>query len=303
MDRRVGKKKNGSLVQGFIYLNRLSPIAELDANGAVRSEFVYGARAYVPQLMHQGGATYRIISDHLGSPRLVVDTASGAVVQRMDYDAFGRVVQDTSPGFQPFGFAGGIYDRDTDLVRFGARDYDPQTGRWTAKDPLLFGGGDTNLYSYGLADPVDMIDPTGLANIFDEDGNLLGIKPDQFRRSVGRETLDKLPSSQEAADTAGAWGDRALDYGTMGMVSGKDLRQTFNADIVNECSETYKKESQKADTALKGVFALHGAAGLGKSIGNVWKPGGAAEYFGDFHNTWDFSTGVIGSYETLSGSN
>ena len=302
MDRRVGKKVDGSLAQGFIYLNQLSPIAALDANGDVRSEFVYGARTYVPQLMRQGGAAYRIISDHLGSPRLVVDTGSGAVVQRMDYDAFGRVLQDTSPDFQPFGFAGGIYDRDTGLVRFGARDYDPQTGRWTAKDPLLFGGGDTNLYSYGLADPVNMIDPTGLVNIFDEDGNLMGIKPAQFRRSVGRETLDKLPSSQEAADTAGAWGDRALDYGTMGMVSGKDLRQTFNADIVNECSKTYKKESKKADTALKGVFALHGVAGLKKSIGSVWKPGGAAEHFGDFHNTWDFSNGVIGSYETLSGS-
>jgi len=88
----------------------------------------------------------------------------------------------------------------------------------------------------------------------------------------------------------------------MGMVSGKDLRQTFNADIVNECSKTYKKESKKADTALKGVFALHGVAGLKKSIGSVWKPGGAAEHFGDFHNTWDFSNGVIGSYETLSGS-
>jgi len=35
----------------------------------------------------------------------------------------------TSTGFQPFGFAGGLYDRDTNLVRFGARDYDPETGR------------------------------------------------------------------------------------------------------------------------------------------------------------------------------
>lgn len=36
---------------------------------------------------------------------------------------------DTKPGFQPFGFAGGLYDRDTRLVPFGARDYDPETGR------------------------------------------------------------------------------------------------------------------------------------------------------------------------------
>src|SRR5262249_47493035 len=79
-----------------------------------------------------------------------------------DYDAFGQVLVDTNPGFQPFGFAGGLYDQDTKLTRFGARDYDPATGRWTAKDPILFGGGDTNLYGYVLNDPLNLIDLYGL---------------------------------------------------------------------------------------------------------------------------------------------
>ena len=69
---------------------------------------------------------------------------------------------DTNPGFQPFGFAGGLYDRDTGLVRFGARDYDPKTGRWTAKDPILFAGGGANLYGYVQNDPVNWRDPNGL---------------------------------------------------------------------------------------------------------------------------------------------
>jgi RHS repeat-associated protein len=34
----------------------------------------------------------------------------------------------------PFGFAGGLQDKDTGLVRFGYRDYDPDVGRWTAKE-------------------------------------------------------------------------------------------------------------------------------------------------------------------------
>jgi RHS repeat-associated protein len=80
----------------------------------------------------------------------------------MDYDVWGNIVTDTNPGFQPFGFAGGLYDQHTGLTRFGDRDYDAQAGRWTAKDPIRFKGGDTNLYGYVANDPVNWVDPTGL---------------------------------------------------------------------------------------------------------------------------------------------
>ena len=79
-----------------------------------------------------------------------------------DYDEYGIIVSDTNPGFQPFAFAGGIYDQHTKLTRFGARDYDAFTGRWTAKDPIGFSGGDMNLYGYVSNNPVQMGDPAGL---------------------------------------------------------------------------------------------------------------------------------------------
>ena len=160
-NRRIGKKVNGTLTQGFLYQGGLRPIAELDNNGNIVSRFIYANRINVPDYLVKGGVTYRIITDHLGSPQLVVDVATGTVAQRMDYDEFGQVLSDTNPGFQPFGFAGGLYDRDTKLVRFGARDYDAETGRWTAKDPILFEGGDLNLYEYVRGDPVNFLDPTG----------------------------------------------------------------------------------------------------------------------------------------------
>lgn len=159
--RRLGKKVNGALLQGFLYQDQLKPVAELNASGQVVSRFIYAGRVNVPDYMVKGGATYRIITDHLGSPRLVVNSADGAIAQRMDYDEFGKVTLDTNPGFQPFGFAGGLYDRDTGLVRFGARDYDAETGRWTAKDPILFQGGSVNLFEYAINDPVNFVDPEG----------------------------------------------------------------------------------------------------------------------------------------------
>lgn len=44
---------------------------------------------------------------------------------------------------------------------FGARDYDPEVGRWILKDPIRFDGEDPNLYGYVLQDPINFIDPTG----------------------------------------------------------------------------------------------------------------------------------------------
>jgi len=161
-NRRIGKKVNGTLSQGFLYQNQLNPVAEINGTGAVVSRFVYGTKANVPDYLIKGGVTYRIISDHLGSPRLIVNTSDGSIAQRMDFDEFGNVLLDTSPGFQPFGFAGGLYDQHTGLVRFGARDYDAVTGRWTGKDPILFRGGSPNLYDYVVNDPVNFADSDGL---------------------------------------------------------------------------------------------------------------------------------------------
>jgi RHS repeat-associated protein len=162
LNRRMGKRVNGVLVQGFLYDGQLRIVAELDGAGNLVSRFVYATHVNAPDYLVKGGVTWRILTDHLGSPRLVVDAATGAVAQRLDYDEFGRVLSDTNPGFQPFGFAGGLYDQHTGLVRFGARDYDAAVGRWTAKDPIGFEGGDANLYGYVGQNPVGLSDPRGL---------------------------------------------------------------------------------------------------------------------------------------------
>ena len=78
-------------MQGFLYQDGLKPVAELDGNGQIVSRFVYATGVNVPDYLIKGGATYRIVTDHLGSPRLVIDIGTGNVVQRMDYDEFGNV--------------------------------------------------------------------------------------------------------------------------------------------------------------------------------------------------------------------
>jgi RHS repeat-associated protein len=157
-NRRIGKKINGQIVKRWIYSGQLSPIAELDSVGNVVSQFVGG-------YMIKNGNTYQLITDHLGSVRLVVDVNTGEVAQQIDYDEYGNVTQNTNPDFQPFAYAGGLYDTQTKLARFGARDYDPNIGRWTKKDPIGFEGKVSNFYEYVINDPLNMFDRNGLQQI------------------------------------------------------------------------------------------------------------------------------------------
>ena len=153
--RRTARLVNGVVTNRWLYQSQLAIAAEVDGAGNLVRLFNYGSHGNVPELMTLAdGTQYRLITDHLGSVRLVIDVAADTVVQRLAYDAYGRVVVDTKPGFQPFGYAGGLYDPLTGLVRFGARDYDAEAGRWTAADPIGFGGGTANRYEYAAANPI-----------------------------------------------------------------------------------------------------------------------------------------------------
>jgi RHS repeat-associated protein len=143
-------------------------VAQLDGTNNLVARFVYGSKPNVPDYMVTSGGTYRILSDHLGSPRAVVDVSSGNLIETINFDEFGNETDTLAGAFPtgyvriPFGFAGGLYDPDTGLVRFGARDYDASVGRWTRKDPIGFGGG-MNMYRYVGNDPIDFHDPRGTA--------------------------------------------------------------------------------------------------------------------------------------------
>jgi RHS repeat-associated protein len=149
------------LICCYVWQDQLRLAAELNADGSMKKQFVYADGVNSPEYMIFDGKRYFFVKDHRGSINLVVNVDSGEVVQRMSYSEFGEVIEDTNPGFRPFGFAGGLYDTDTKLVKFGARDYDGKIGRWVYKDPIGFDGGDTNLYGYVVQDPVNSVDPSG----------------------------------------------------------------------------------------------------------------------------------------------
>jgi RHS repeat-associated protein len=176
LNRRVEKDAtaaSASVNEGLLYDEQGRVVAELDGSNNVLSTFVYGLKPNVPDYMVRGGIAYRIVSDWRGDVRLVLDTTktgAAAVVEEIDYDEWGNVVNLVDPSctqggtalcFQPFGFAGGVWDVTTGIVRFGARDYDPQMRRWTQRDPIRFDGGLWGLYQYAGDDPINHTDPRG----------------------------------------------------------------------------------------------------------------------------------------------
>ncbi|HEX2204190.1 MAG TPA: RHS repeat-associated core domain-containing protein, partial [Longimicrobium sp.] len=213
--RRVGKRVDGALVQGFLYSGGPGPVAELDGAGGVAARFVYGTRPNVPDYMVREGRTYALVADERGSVRRVVDAATGEVVQALDYGPWGEVLRDSNPGFQPFGFAGGLVDAHTGLVRFGARDYDAATGRWTTRDPLGFGGKDTNLYRYVRGDPVNYVDIRGETPVHLAAAAIWGVV------ELGMSIADALDFAKTAVDPCASVWDKLGSGGlfALGMVA------------------------------------------------------------------------------------
>jgi RHS repeat-associated protein len=121
-------------------------LALYDGGDNLLMRFEYADGRMPTTTAEKGGAFYYLVYDRVGSLRSVADTA-GNVLKTVGYDSFGNIIADTNPLFEiPFGFAGGLHDRDTGLVRFGFRDDDLDTGRWTVKDPILFAGGEPDFY-------------------------------------------------------------------------------------------------------------------------------------------------------------
>lgn len=160
-NNRVAISLNGVTNNRYLYENKFRIAAHTTDAGIYGKRYTFGTSVNSPDYIKASGVNYFVVKDNLGSVRFVFNSSTGALVQKLEYSDLGKVLIDTNPGFQAYGFAGGLYDAFTGLVKFGAREYDGDTGRWLSKDPILFAGGDLNLYSYVQNDPINFKDPNG----------------------------------------------------------------------------------------------------------------------------------------------
>lgn len=138
--------------------------AEYDGTGNLIAHYNHGLGL---ESRSSGGQAAYYDFNGIGSTVGLSD-ATGAYVNEYRYEPYGDLLTPATEAItNPFEFVGefGVMAEDSGLEFMRARLYSADDGRFLSEDPLHFGGGDTNLYSYGFNNPISVIDPTGEAGI------------------------------------------------------------------------------------------------------------------------------------------
>ena len=163
--RRVARIQDAAVTR-YLYGDPLRPtlVTDVIAPDGTLTQYLYDDTGHTVSL-RRDGTWYTIVADAVGTPIAVID-ATGTVVDRRAFSPTGELLADDFPDFElEIGFAGGLHDTATGLVRFGQRDYHPPTARWLSPDPIGLAGGSSNLYRYADNDPVSLKDSSGLFTI------------------------------------------------------------------------------------------------------------------------------------------
>jgi RHS repeat-associated protein len=154
--RRMSKTIGGIATQ-FLY-DGLNPVQELQA-GIPSANLLtgLGIDEYFQRTDSAGARDF--LTDTLGSTLALAD-ATGAIQTSYTYEPFGNTAVSGASSANPFQFTSREND-GTGLYFYRSRYYSPMYQRFAAQDPLDFGGGDANLYSYVANSPLEFTDPTG----------------------------------------------------------------------------------------------------------------------------------------------
>ncbi len=133
-------------------------------------------RKFVVERVNTNGQITRRypLFDQLGSTVALTDDQGNVVGRYVYEDPFGNNPVASGTASTALRFAGGYFDPDIALYKFGERYYMPSLGRWTQRDPLnqAFSPREANRYAYAGQDPINVVDPSG-EDVFDDVGDFV----------------------------------------------------------------------------------------------------------------------------------
>lgn len=146
-----------------------SLLEEVDDDGNVIASYTNEPGPFGKVISQErNGVTSYYHYDGQGSTVALTDDNQN-VTDTYVYSAFGELVSSTGTTVNPFRYLGqyGYYtDVETNDSYIRARSYNPSLGRWLTRDPLEFRGSKWNLYEYVSSAPLDKVDPSGKANLW-----------------------------------------------------------------------------------------------------------------------------------------
>ena len=246
------------------YFSGLQVIEERNGSDSVKATYVWGRWIDDAVSMQRGGQRYFYHTNTLGSV-VSVTNASGAVIERYDYDAFGKptfydasftVLTTGSAIGNPYLYTGREYDKESGLYYYRARYYDPVHGRFLQRDPIGYGDG-MGVYAYVGNRTLKVIDPIGTFG-FDLGGSLLC----DCIRAVEKKYEEATEKIEDVLDYIGAVGESLSDYKGKARLRIKG-KGTGKIDYENAKGNVYKGGATVKNVSIRKI---------GQYIGNVMKP-------------------------------
>jgi RHS repeat-associated protein len=150
-------------VRTYFFYSDEGLIGEYGGNGNEITTYGYAPDSIWstdPLFQKIGISYYWYQNHHLATPQKITDSR-GKVVWSATYDAFGYALILMEEVVNNLRQPGQYFDAETGFHYNWYRYYDPTVGRYLAKDPIGFAGGDVNLYNYVRNNPINFIDPWG----------------------------------------------------------------------------------------------------------------------------------------------
>lgn len=221
-----------------------SPRAELQANGEWKYRYFLGAQIIAER--SSPGSVRFLHRDRLGSVTEVTD-AGGAAVELFEYDAFGTSIVRFGGAIDQR-FAGGREDADIALIELGARWLDPWMGRFISPDPTLPNSHRPtylNRYVYARNNPLNVVDPSGLApsdESADEALERVLRAIVRVSRPISAETTNlKNSTSPVAKDPLDVEVHAAIDQRLHEVLVGTNVRAAIDRSLKSHLSESVTK--------------------------------------------------------------
>ena len=321
LGRRVRRSGTGVTDKRYIY-DGWSLIAETNSSGVIGQRFVWGldvsgslqgAGGVGGLLMTVDGSNCYFPAYDASHNVIALYNQSGATAAAYEYDPFGNVTKSggTYANSNPFRYSTKFTDRDTGLIYYGYRYYDPQLGRFINRDPIEEAGG-LNLYGFCGNDGVNRWDFLGMEDVFDKirrtggtgdaDGKTYA-RDQPLTSTIFGESLDSTPQfvvdyyTEKAKNAAASQGVQEARESEIAPGTTVIVPITVNGITVGSVTFKVPPLPKSASTPTDGAPSKPAANNAVATGGSGPRPG----HYDAFRNVWVYPDGRTASFSVQAG--